>query len=310
MHKIFFNEEGLLRSGWRAAIFMFAFICLALVVGSIAVGAITLLGIDAPIGGTTFLVINACISLVLSLVVGWLAGKLLEHLPLKALGASFTPGWFKHFALGSVVGGATFGLAAFAAIVIGGLRFEFNPVGASAIISSLLTSLLVFAVASAFEEAFFRGYVLQTFARSGLAWLAILLTSVAFGMAHLGNPNANKIGALNTMLAGVWLSVAYLKTRDLWFVWGVHLMWNWVQGSIFGVEVSGMTAITSAPLLKEIDFGPSWLTGEAYGIEGGVLCTIALMISTVFIYFIPWVKADEELVALTSKRSAEQTQYL
>jgi hypothetical protein len=78
-------------------------------------------------------------------------------------------------------------------------------------------------------------------------------------------------------------------------------MWNWVQGSIFGVEVSGVTAITSAPLLKEIDSGPAWLTGEAYGIEGGVLCTIALILSTVAIYFMPWLKADEELVALTSK---------
>ena len=201
------------------------------------------------------------------------------------------------------------GLAVLAAVVFGGLRFELNAAAPGSIVISLITSFLIFAIASAFEEAFFRGYVLQTFARSGLAWLAILLTSITFGAAHLGNPNANTFGALNTILAGVWLSVAYLKTRDLWFVWGVHLMWNWMQGSIFGVEVSGMTDITTSPLLKEIDSGPAWLTGQNYGIEGGVLCTIALIISTVVIYYMPWVKPDEELLALTSKSSENYQEW-
>jgi hypothetical protein len=30
--------------------------------------------------------------------------------------------------------------------------------------------------------------------------------------------------------------------------------------------------------------GPDWLTGGAYGLEGGAACTIALLISTVVIW--------------------------
>ena len=187
-----------------------------------------------------------------------------------------------------------------AGIAFGGLKFELNSAEINAVITSLLASFLIFGIASAFEEALFRGYILQTFARSGLAWLAILLTSVFFGAVHLGNPNANLISTANTILAGVWFSVAYLKTRDLWFVWGLHLMWNWMQGAFFGIEVSGLTGITATPFLKEADFGPSWLTGQTYGLEGGVICTIAIVISIAAIHFLPILEPDEELLAMTA----------
>jgi hypothetical protein len=160
---------------------------------------------------------------------------------------------------------------------------------------------VIFAVGAAWEEALFRGYILQTFARSGLAALAIAMTSIFFGAIHAANPNPTALSIINTMLAGVWFGIAYLKTRDLWFVWGMHLMWNWMQGAFFGIEVSGMTNLVSAPLLRELDTGPVWLTGESYGVEGGIVTTIALIVSTIGIYFTPWLKADEEMIRWTSE---------
>ena len=146
--------------------------------------------------------------------------------------------------------------------------------------------------------------MLQTFSRAGLAWLAILLTSVFFAVVHSWNPNAGVIPILNTALAGVWFGSAYLKTRDLWLAFGIHLMWNWMQGAFFGIEVSGLTDITTAPLFKEIDHGPVWLTGENYGIEGGIATTIALIISTAAIHFLPILIPSDEMLAL-SKPPAE-----
>ena len=84
----------------------------------------------------------------------------------------------------------------------------------------------------------------------------------------------------------MWFSVAYLRFRDLWFVTGMHCAWNWVQGSVFGIEVSGMREITEHTLLREIDTGPTWLTGETYGIEGGIAATIAILLSTTLIVFV------------------------
>ena len=301
MKFLFFDETGMLRSGFRAIIFLLTFTFVAVLLGTIAQAVLVALAIDPDRNSSVYLVVNGILSLIPAIVIGWLSGKLLENLPFRALGAAFTKGWFKHFILGLIVGAVTLSLAVLIGVFFGGLKFEFSGAGTSAIMTSLVASFVVFGIASAFEEALFRGYILQTFARSGLAWLAILLTSVFFGAVHLGNPNANLISTANTILAGVWFSVAYLRTRDLWFVWGLHLMWNWMQGSFFGIEVSGLTGITAAPFLKETDFGPSWLTGQTYGLEGGVICTIAIAISIAAIHFLPKLKPDEELLAMTQE---------
>jgi membrane protease YdiL (CAAX protease family) len=235
------------------------------------------------------------------LVIGWLCGKWLEGLPFRALGAWFTGGWWQHILLGLLIGAITLGIAISVASIFGDLDFSLNTGSdSSQILQTLVTSFFVFAVAAAFEESLFRGYILQTFARSGLAWLAILLTSVFFVRYIWEIRILGTYRTLNTALAGVWFGVAYLKTRDLWFVWGMHLMWNWMQGAIFGIEVSGLTEIVKSPLLIESDSGPVWLTGGDYGIEGSIACTIALIVSTIAIHFLP-LRADEEMLALTSK---------
>ena len=64
-----------------------------------------------------------------------------------------------------------------------------------------------------------------------------------------------------------------------------------MQGAFFGIEVSGLTNLVSAPLLKEIDGGPVWLTGETYGVEGGIVTTIAITVSTLAICFVPGLRA-------------------
>ena len=134
----------------------------------------------------------------------------------------------------------------------------------------------------------FRGYILQTFIRSDLALFGVLLTSTLFATVHNANPSATTLSWINTFIAGIWFAVAYLKTRDLWLPTGLHLAWNWTQGSIFGVEVSGLKEIVKAPLMRESDAGPAWLTGGDYGIEGGVVTTVALVVSTVAIWLVPY----------------------
>ena len=301
LKSILLDRSSTLRSGWRFAAFLVAFLFLATAFGGTAVALLSAVGIQATSGSTIFIIVNSVLSLILAILVGWLCGRYLEGLPFRALGTWFTKFWLKHFIIGSLVGTATVGLAVLIAVAFGGLRFEPNSADMSgAIFRSTLSSFAIFAIAAAFEEALFRGYVLQSFNRSGLGWLAVILTSSFFGIAHMTNPNVGIISTINTMLAGVWFSIAYLKTRDLWFVWGLHLFWNWVQGEVFGIEVSGITAISAAPLLKEIDKGPTWLTGETYGIEGGLACTAAIIASTIVIHFLPILRPSSEMATLTS----------
>ncbi|NNE98732.1 MAG: hypothetical protein HKN25_06900 [Pyrinomonadaceae bacterium] len=78
------------------------------------------------------------------------------------------------------------------------------------------------------------------------------------------------------------------------------------MGAFLGIEVSGLTQITSAPMLKEIDSGPAWITGAEYGLEGGIACTIALIASTLFIWYTPMLKPTEEMLELTSNEKPNE----
>jgi membrane protease YdiL (CAAX protease family) len=121
--------------------------------------------------------------------------------------------------------------------------------------------------------------------RANLAWLGVLLTSVPFAAVHLNNPHAVPgFTFVNTTLAGVWLAVAYLRTRSLWLPLALHWSWNWAQASLLGFPVSGIERIAPAPFLQAVNVGPDWLTGGAYGVEGGAACTVALLISTLVIW--------------------------
>src|SRR5205085_10829516 len=117
--------------------------------------------------------------------------------------------------------------------------------------------------------------------------VGVVFTSMLFSAAHNANPSANWVSAFNTLLAGFWFAVAYLKFRNIWFPLGIHLMWNWLQGPVFGINVSGLSEFSPDPIMRATDKGPAILTGGNYGIEGGVACTIAIAISIGIVWFLP-----------------------
>jgi membrane protease YdiL (CAAX protease family) len=287
-HNFFIDPKGHLRSGWRLAIFVVAFlICLQVTQALLLVALSTALHRSSlEIGGTLWGVVASHGALLISaLLVGSACQALLEELPFAALGCSVHRGWLSNLLIGSALGAGSLFLAALLTTITRGTRFSFDPAGFKLIGETLFVSILVFLFAAAAEEMLFRGYVLQTLTRANIAWLGVLLTSVPFAAAHLKNPNVVAgFTFVNTALAGVWLAVAYLRTRSLWLPFGLHWSWNWAQASLLGLPVSGIQRLAPAPLLKAMNAGPDWLTGGAYGLEGGAACTIALLISTVVIW--------------------------
>jgi len=287
-YNFFIDRNGHLRSGWRLAIFCVAFLICLQVTQLILVFAVAV-ALRRPfmqVGDSLWSVVTGHGAILFSsLIVGWGCGALLEELPFAALGFSPHRGWLKNFSLGSALGVGSLFLAALLTTLTRGIRFSFDPAGGMVIGKTLVVSTLIFLVAGAAEEALFRGYPLQTLSRARLAWLGVLLTSVPFAAAHLKNPNVVAgFTFINTALAGVWLAVAYLRTRSLWLPFGLHWSWNWAQASVLGLPVSGIDRFAPAALLKAFNLGPDWLTGGAYGIEGGAACTVALLISTLIIW--------------------------
>lgn len=283
-YNFFLNKEGQLRSGWRITFFAVAFLVCARLFQAIAsVAATAILGTQSR-NGWEFL-IAALVLFSSATLIGWGCGAIFEHLPFRSLGWWPHVGWLKNLLLGSAIGAASLLLAAGLVAATRGIRFTFNQSAGTSIGKTLVISAAIFVLSGAAEEALFRGYPLQTMTRAGLAWLGVILTSISFAIAHLINPNVPPAFMLiNTTLAGVWLAIAYVRTRSLWFPLGLHWAWNWAQASLLGLPVSGIQRIAPAPLLHAMNAGPDWLTGGAYGIEGGAACTFALIVSTVVIW--------------------------
>jgi membrane protease YdiL (CAAX protease family) len=310
---IFLNRAGRLRSGFRLCIFaLLLYLSFEITIALIAAIVSTLL---EPASASYFFnsnwgfIAQGFVLLIPATLLGWACGKFLEDLPPRALGWGFYKGWHRDLLFGSLVGALSLLLATMIAFIPGGLSFTLNaPLMFETVGKTLLTSLPIFILAAAGEEAIFRGYPLQTMARSGLAWVAIIITSIIFSWGHLDNPNVVRgFTFANTAIAGVWLAVAYLKTRNLWFPLGIHWAWNWTMGAVLGLPVSGIERLTPAPLLRATDLGPAWLTGSSYGIEGGAACTIALIISTIFIWRTRIVAPTEEMLRLTDQENPKQT---
>jgi len=287
-------------------LFVFAFIAASFLLATVlrVVYAIVL-AVTPPLPHSDFIsdVIFRITLLAAALGAGYLCVRLFEGLPWRSLGLTLHTGWMRDLVIGSAVGFGSLVVAVGIASIGSGLHFSISDFGLATTGRSMLGSASLLFVAALAEEAMFRGYALQTLSRARLAWLGVLLTSVPFGLVHLSNPNVIPVVTFaNTVLAGLWLAVAYLRTRSLWLPLGVHWSWNWALGSFFGLPISGINLV-SHPLFKAIDTGPSWLTGGRYGIEGGIACTIALVLFTVFLWRTPWISATPGLMKMTSEEN-------
>ncbi|WP_426661311.1 CPBP family intramembrane glutamic endopeptidase [Rhodanobacter aciditrophus] len=132
------------------------------------------------------------------------------------------------------------------------------------------------------EEIMFRG-VLFRISEEGLGtWAALLISALAFGIVHLGNPNATLWSGLAIVIeAGLLLALAYHVTRSLWFCMGLHGAWNVMEGPVFGNSVSGLPP---QGLLNSHLTGPDWLSGGSFGPENSLIAVAcSLLVASTFL---------------------------
>lgn len=175
-------------------------------------------------------------------------------------------------ALRDAAAGTGFGVAAVSAcvgIVALGGHVHFEYVGAHP--GAVLLSLWALVAAAMVEEVTFRGYPLHRLMEAIGAPAAVTVTSCLFGLAHLRNPHASLLGAVNTAEIGALLGLAYVRTRSLWLCWGIHFGWNLALGLGYGLVVSGYSEFSV--FMSGTLEGQRWLTGGDYGIEASVTAT-------------------------------------
>ena len=263
----FLNSDRQLRNGWWILIF---FLVLTALLVPVMISA-QQNNMEVSIG------VQALIVMIASLT-----GQFLRRRPITEMVGTLDWRWLKELSLGSVIGSLLMLVPALILGIFGWVRWQWNPEG----ISTILTSLLLFAGVAIVEELLFRGFVFQRLI-SGLGhWAAQLITTVFFLLTHLNNPGMTGdikiIASINIFLASILFGLAFIRTGSLAMPIGLHLMANWMQGGVLGFGVSGTEQ--SGLLIPIFDEVPVWLTGSQFGLEASVPGLVCLVIMLLMLY--------------------------
>lgn len=263
--RVFLDAAGSVRNGWKILGFAgLLYFCMKI---------FSLLGLWRELGFEWAMALAIMVPTILCLR--------LEGEPLPAVGLKPALRWGRDFAVGALGGLLLMLLVAGCIFAFHGLHWQR---GGGAGFQELMAGAWLYLAVGVNEELLFRGYLFQRLVKGTGKWLALPLMGLWFAYAHWDNPGMSgsvKVWAmLNIFLAGLLLGVAYLKTRRLALPMGIHLGWNWAQGSLLGFGVSG-TMDTRGWVNPVFEGRPEWLTGGAFGLEASlpcaVLCTVAIL---------------------------------
>lgn len=188
-------------------------------------------------------------------------------------------GFLPEFLIGYLIGAGMLTVSLLFAYATRGVDILWSSISFEPII---ILFFLAFIFQAFGEEMLFRGYFMTSVARDYRPAVAVAVSSVAFSLMHLGNSGAGILSILNTFLMGFFLGAYVFKRGSIVGATAIHAAWNFVQGNIFGVSVSGMNVMPSVIKVTPIN-NLALLSGGTYGIEGGLCATVIIIIATVLL---------------------------
>jgi len=275
----------------RAALLVLGFLALWLVLQAVPIGLLVASGLAPSLGltldtsGSSFAQLGGVAATWLSLLTAVVAIVVLRGRggpSFAAMGLRREPGWRNELGLGLVLPPLLFAGVLAIELALGWATA--GPGRIDAVV--LLFSALSFVAVACTEELVARGFLLQVIGRAAGPVVAVLISSVLFGLAHLANPSASAVSTAGIVCAGLLFSWMYLATGRLWLPIAFHWSWNFAQGPLFGFPVSGY----AGDGLVSVDVsGPPWVTGGEFGPEAGALGILAELVAALAI--LAWYRA-------------------
>ncbi len=270
-------EERRLRAGWRLLIQTLLWLVLMF-------GLVILFGF---ISGRLFsngLILSVIASLFAVTISVFLARKFLDRRSIVSLGLKTDLRALWDLLVGIGIAAAMMAFIYALEWAFGWLSFEgfaWQNQSMDAVLIGTLEMLLIFVLVGWEEELLSRGYHLQNLASGiNLPW-GVILSSLIFALMHLGNPNVSVMAVLGLIAAGFFLAFGYLRTRQLWLPIGLHIGWNFFEGTVFGFQVSGLDIYR---LIEQTVQGPQIFTGGEFGPEAGLILIPGLALGVALIY--------------------------
>lgn len=274
--RLWVAENGLLRTPWRLLLFI--------LVAAVATFVVT--GLVQPLVSATWeltgarLVLFGWLQVIGLLIAHYAMLRRLDRLPWVASGLHRQGARPDLLVRGALLGVCGIGIPAAILWGIGWLRVEPQPEGSSLVEGARIALALV--PLAFLEELMIRGYPL-TVLRGVLDWrLAVLATSVVFGLLHWWNPGATAWSLTLVTLAGLMLGTIVVVTGSLYAATAAHVGWNWMMAGVLHANVSGLQFAT--PDYRMVDAGPDWATGGSWGPEGGAGAALGMCAATAYLY--------------------------
>lgn len=136
----------------------------------------------------------------------------------------------------------------------------------------IIDSFFFFGMGAFLQVLAFRVVLFRLFEELLGTWFAFALVAAIFAIAHIPNPNTSLWSTLALIITDILLIAAFIYTRRIWLVWGIHMGWNFFQDGIFGMPNSGITRFES--WIQPAISGPEWITGGGRGIEASVIAVL------------------------------------
>ncbi len=133
----------------------------------------------------------------------------------------------------------------------------------------IIDSFFFFGMGAFLQVLAFRVVLFRLFEELLGTWFAFVVVAAIFAVAHIPNPNTSLWSTLALIITDILLVAAFIYTRRIWLVWGIHMGWNFFQDGIFGMPNSGITRLPS--WIQPAISGPEWITGGGRGIEASVI---------------------------------------
>jgi len=274
--RVWVTEDGTLRAPWRIALFILTVLAVAMAANLI----VFLVGETLSAWTSDSLIIQGWASVIALLAAHAVCLRRVDKLPWAAAGLHKDAARPGLLAWSTLLGAAAIAVPSLLIASVGWLRFQPDSPGNS--LAEAARALLFLAPFAFSEELMMRGYVL-TVLRQALGWrLALALTSIVFGLLHIPNPGSNPGNIAMVILAGVLLGGIVILTGSLYAATAAHLAWNWVMAGVLHVPVSGLGVAT--PDYRLVDSGPDWITGGAWGPEGGVGAALGMSAGLAYLY--------------------------
>ncbi len=200
--------------------------------------------------------------------------KFIEKRKLRTLGF-VKKGLVTQYLKGAVLGLLFFGIAYVLCLITGAVRIDGAADNLS--ILYLIGYFGGYMVQGMAEEVLCRGYLMVSLSRRYHVSTSIIISAVFFALLHGFNPGISLLAYINLFLFGIFIALLFLKSENIWLVGAFHSVWNFVQGNLFGIRVSG-TNLNTTILTSSVMEGREAINGGAFGMEGGIAVTVVLVV--------------------------------